>query len=84
MGTAGAESPSDLAGPGPYRDAWELQQRLAAARADDEIGDQLLLLEHTPVLTLGRHADEAHVLADAGRARRAAASRSSGSSAAAR
>lgn len=46
-----------------YRDAWELQRRLADARAGGRIGDQLLLLEHPPVLTLGRHADEAHVLA---------------------
>jgi lipoyl(octanoyl) transferase len=47
-----------------YREAWGLQRRLAAQRADDLIGDQLLLLEHDPVLTLGRHADESHVLAD--------------------
>jgi lipoyl(octanoyl) transferase len=46
-----------------YRDAWDLQKRLAAARADDRIGDQLLLLEHPAVLTLGRGADESHVLA---------------------
>ena len=48
-----------------YRDAWDLQKRLAAARADGRIGDQLLLLEHPAVLTLGRQADEAHVLATA-------------------
>jgi lipoyl(octanoyl) transferase len=47
----------------PYREAWALQKRLAAARADGEIGDRLLLLEHPAVLTLGKHADEAHVLA---------------------
>jgi len=46
-----------------YREAWDLQHRLAEARAADEIGDQLLLLEHPPVLTLGRYADESHVLA---------------------
>jgi len=46
-----------------YRDAWALQKRLAAARAADRIGDQLLLLEHPAVLTLGRAADESHVLA---------------------
>ena len=46
-----------------YREAWDLQKRLAAARAAGRIGDQLLLLEHPAVLTLGRAADEAHVLA---------------------
>lgn len=49
-----------------YREAWDLQKRLAAARADDEIGDRLLLLEHPAVLTLGKHADPAHVLASPG------------------
>ncbi len=46
-----------------YREAWERQHELAAARADGRIGDTLLLLEHPPVITLGRHADERHVLA---------------------
>ncbi len=46
-----------------YRDAWALQKDLAAARAEERIGDQLLLLEHPAVLTLGRQADDAHVLA---------------------
>jgi lipoyl(octanoyl) transferase len=47
----------------PYRDAWDLQHRIVAARRDGCIGDQLLLLEHEPVLTLGRNSDPAHVLA---------------------
>ena len=46
-----------------YRAAWDLQRRLAAARADERIGDRLLVLEHPAVLTLGRHADPSHVLA---------------------
>ncbi|MDA8237672.1 MAG: lipoyl(octanoyl) transferase LipB, partial [Chloroflexi bacterium] len=47
-----------------YREAWALQQALAAARAAGDLDeDQLLLLEHDAVLTLGRHASEAHVLA---------------------
>ena len=46
-----------------YREAWQLQKDLVAQRADGEIDDRLLLLEHDPVLTLGRQADEAHVLA---------------------
>jgi len=48
-----------------YREANALQKRLAAERADDRIGDQLLLLEHPAVLTLGRHADTGHVRASA-------------------
>jgi lipoyl(octanoyl) transferase len=46
-----------------YRDAWDLQKGLARARAQGAIGDRLLLLEHPAVLTLGRGADESHVLA---------------------
>lgn len=46
-----------------YRDAWAHQKALVDARAAGEIPDTLLLLEHGPVLTLGRGADEAHVLA---------------------
>jgi lipoyl(octanoyl) transferase len=49
-----------------YRDAWQLQHRLVAARAGGLIGDQLLLLEHEPVLTLGRHSDPSHVVAGPG------------------
>ncbi len=48
-----------------YRDAWDLQKALAGARASGAIGDQLLLLEHPAVLTLGRGAAELHVLAPA-------------------
>jgi len=46
-----------------YRQAWELQKQLAHERAQDEIEDQLLLLEHPAILTLGRQADGTHVLA---------------------
>jgi lipoyl(octanoyl) transferase len=46
-----------------YHEALALQKRLVAARATGEIGDQLLLLEHPPVLTLGRGADPSHVRA---------------------
>jgi lipoyl(octanoyl) transferase len=46
-----------------YHEALALQKRLVAARAAGEIGDQLLLLEHPPVLTLGRGADPSHVRA---------------------
>ena len=46
-----------------YRDAWALQKALVERRAAGAIPDQLLLLEHDAVLTLGRQATEAHVLA---------------------
>jgi lipoyl(octanoyl) transferase len=46
-----------------YRDAWALQKRLVDARVDELVPDTLLTLEHEPVLTLGRNADETHVLA---------------------
>jgi lipoate-protein ligase B len=40
-----------------------LQKRLVDNRAAGRIDDQLLLLEHPAVLTLGRHSDPAHILA---------------------
>jgi lipoyl(octanoyl) transferase len=46
-----------------YGDAWALQKRLVDARVAGAIPDTLLLLEHDAVLTLGKHADERHVLA---------------------
>jgi lipoyl(octanoyl) transferase len=46
-----------------YRQAWELQKSLVEERATGAIEDRLLLLEHDAVLTLGRQADESHVLA---------------------
>jgi lipoate-protein ligase B len=47
----------------PYRTAWAIQKERHAARVDGRIGDRLLLVEHPAVLTLGRHADEGHVIA---------------------
>jgi lipoate-protein ligase B len=38
-----------------YREAWELQGRMAAARARGELPDVIWLLEHPPVFTAGRH-----------------------------
>ena len=46
-----------------YRDAWELQRRIVDQRATGAGLDTLFLLEHDPVLTLGKNADDAHVLA---------------------
>ncbi len=46
-----------------YREGLALQQRIVAARKAGQIADTLLLLEHPPVLTLGRNARREHVLA---------------------
>jgi lipoyl(octanoyl) transferase len=48
-----------------YRAAWERQHRLVTERAEGRGPDQLLLLEHEPVLTLGRQSDESFVRASA-------------------
>jgi lipoyl(octanoyl) transferase len=46
-----------------YATGLRLQQKLVQFRKDGLIGDVLLLLEHTPVITLGRNAKPANVLA---------------------
>jgi lipoyl(octanoyl) transferase len=46
-----------------YTDGLAIQQRVIAARKQNLIGDTLLLLEHPPVLTLGRNSIRANVLA---------------------
>ena len=45
----------------PYLEAWELQRSLAGAVSQGAIPDTILLLEHPPVVTLGRRTDEAEV-----------------------
>src|SRR5215203_7412481 len=48
----------------PYADALALQRAAARARISGEIGEDLLLLvEHPPVVTLGRSSKERHLLA---------------------
>ena len=42
----------------PYREAWDLQRSLAGAVSQGAIPDTVLLLEHPPVITLGRRTDE--------------------------
>ncbi len=46
-----------------YATALRLQQQLVALRKENKIGDVLLLLEHKPVITLGRNAKAANVIA---------------------
>jgi lipoyl(octanoyl) transferase len=42
----------------PYREAWDLQRSVAEAVSQGAIPDTILLLEHPPVVTLGRRTDE--------------------------
>jgi lipoyl(octanoyl) transferase len=46
-----------------YATGLRLQQQLVALRKEGKIGDVLLLLEHSPVITLGRNAKAANVVA---------------------
>ena len=46
----------------PYADAHALQEELLEARLQGRVGDTVLLLEHPPVLTMGRGAKPANVL----------------------
>ena len=47
----------------PFDEALAIQQRVVAARKAGALADTLLLLEHPPVLTLGRNASRANILA---------------------
>jgi lipoyl(octanoyl) transferase len=44
--------------PVPYEQAWELQRSVATHVGEGELPDTVLLLEHTPVVTLGRRTAE--------------------------
>jgi lipoyl(octanoyl) transferase len=46
-----------------YAAGLRLQQQLVGLRKEEKIGDVLLLLEHSPVITLGRNAKAANVIA---------------------
>jgi lipoyl(octanoyl) transferase len=47
----------------PYAEALAIQQQVVAARKQNAIADTLLLLEHPPVLTLGRNSNRSNILA---------------------
>ncbi len=53
-----------------YENAMALQEKLVEMRQREEIDDQLLLLEHPPVITLGRGGDAANLLASSEALRR--------------
>ena len=46
-----------------YATGLRLQQQIISLRKEEKIGDVLLLLEHSPVITLGRNAKAANVVA---------------------
>ena len=48
----------------PFAEGLRLQAEIAAARRAGVIGDTLILLEHPPVVTLGRNASRANILAN--------------------
>src|SRR5471030_2700722 len=48
-----------------YATGLRLQQKLIELRKENRVGDVLLLLEHPPVITLGRNAKQKNILASA-------------------
>jgi lipoyl(octanoyl) transferase len=46
-----------------YATGLRMQQQIVALRKEEKIGDVLLLLEHAPVITLGRNAKAANIIA---------------------
>jgi lipoyl(octanoyl) transferase len=46
----------------PYREVWDLQRDLHARVADGNAPDTWLVVEHTPVVTLGRNTKREHLL----------------------
>jgi len=45
----------------PYNEAWDLQRSLAAAVLNGAIPDTIVMLEHPPVITVGRRTDDGEV-----------------------
>ena len=50
----------------PYREVWALQRELHAAVAEGRERDTWLVVEHDPVITLGRNAKAENVLSARG------------------
>ena len=50
----------------PYEEAWDLQRSLAAAVGQGAMPETIVLLEHTPVVTLGRRAEKGELHIPAG------------------
>ncbi len=45
----------------PYMEAWELQRAIAGAVSQEAIPDTIVMLEHSPVVTLGRRTGDGEV-----------------------
>ena len=45
-----------------YKEVWDMQKELVKKRQNGQINDTLILVEHEPVYTLGKNADENHIL----------------------
>ncbi|MEM1182579.1 MAG: lipoyl(octanoyl) transferase LipB [Acidobacteriota bacterium] len=63
--SAGRELLASWLGRRPYRPTWRLQEAIRSKLQRGEGPERLLLLEHSPVFTLGRNASAADVKADA-------------------
>ena len=46
-----------------YRRAWDFQREIVAAKLKSDLPDILILLEHNPVITLGRRGNRQHIRA---------------------
>ena len=53
---------SDL-GKKDYKETWDLQKELQKKRIEGKIADVLILVEHPPVYTLGKNADDGNLIA---------------------
>jgi lipoate-protein ligase B len=46
----------------PFKEVWELQKKYQKERIDGKIDDILILVEHDPVYTFGKNANDNHLL----------------------
>jgi lipoate-protein ligase B len=56
----------------PYQEALNLQKRVLLAKVEGDFPDALIVLEHPPVITLGRRGKEDHIVASPDELRREA------------
>ena len=60
MGLAGLEIKK--LGLMPYKESLRIQEKLVLSRRSEEVPDQLLMLEHPHVITVGKSSSEEHIL----------------------